>query len=99
MRYGTQKIRDPDTRARHVSRRINKGYVHSSLRLLVFFSAREKFVAESVGTLTREDQPRLRALSLRPLIARRVNIRLGDFCLDCVILDRCLSGKREGEYF
>lgn len=25
MRYGTQKIRDPDTRARHVSRRINEG--------------------------------------------------------------------------
>lgn len=25
MRYGSQKIRDPDVRARHVSRRINEG--------------------------------------------------------------------------
>lgn len=50
MRYGSQKIRDEDTRARGTCRRrINEGAcVHSllSLFLLLVFSTREKFVAK-----------------------------------------------------
>lgn len=78
MRYGSQKIRDADTRARHVSSRINEGCVHfsrcpsvsmpplSSCLLL----ARE-ICCESVGTLTRADQrERPRVLGVvTPLIA------------------------------
>lgn len=80
MRYGSQKIRDADTRARHVSSRINEGCVHFSLAPPSVFlsSPREREICcESVGTLTREEQrerPRVRCR----YAPHRVNIRLGD---------------------
>lgn len=56
MRYGSQKIRDADTRVRHVSSRINEGCAHSPSPLPPFlsfhhprfrvFSSQEKFVAK-----------------------------------------------------
>lgn len=80
MRHGSQKIRDADTRARHVSSWINEGCVHpappsspsSCLPL-----ARE-ICCESVGTLTREDQPGAASSSVSSRSPHRVNIRLGD---------------------
>lgn len=92
------------TRVRDTCRaRLTRGCVIllSSLRVFsCLLRAREKFVAESVGTLTREDQPRFWSpVVTPPLIPRRVNIRLRDFCLDCVILDPFREGGRGGEEY
>lgn len=86
MRYGSQKIRDPDMRARHVSRRINEGAWPSSLlRLLVFSSQRERNLLRKCRYVDEGGSATIASsLSSRPLIARRVNIRLGDSRLDCV---------------
>lgn len=90
MRYGSQKIRDPDMRARHVSRRINEGAWHPLLPTspCLLVSRRNllrkcRYVDEG-GSATISP-------SSRPLIARRVNIRLGDARLDCVHWHKSLS--------
>lgn len=81
MRYGSQKIRDPDMRARHVSRWINKGaWCFSPLRLLVFFSLSE-ICCESVGTLTREDQPRFSVITPSHRPPRKYSFRGFPFVL------------------
>lgn len=90
MRYGSQKIRDADTRARHVSSRINEGCVHFSpapqYTSSVFLSSpRDRNLLRKCRYVDEGRSAGTSSVSLRPS-SRKYSFR--GSCLDCVTADR-----------